>query len=663
MLNVTVCGGGNLGHSISGKLSQIPNVEVSVLTSKPSLWNRNFKIIENNGEVSFAKIKRISNKPSDVISSNTHLVLIAVPSFLISGLITQIKPFVSSETWIGSVQCSGGFFLQMQDLFPKHQRVFGFQRVPYIARIKEYGESVYLKGYKDSLKIASIEEDTVCLLEQLKTLFQIPVSELASFWEVTLTNSNPILHPARLYDLFKDWGIDVFYQEEPLFYEAWTDRASENLVKCDQELALIFEKLGIPKIPTILEHYGVNSEKELTHKLSTIQAFQGIRLELIKTPNGYIPDFTHRYFIEDIPFGLALIYKIAKVLEIETPMLDEIYTWALGLISPVYFDNSISKSVLKQQLDIALKCKESEKLKGGGVKNYTDIQIESLNIQNDVALEWVRNSFLSKKYSLLPHKISQTFNDGKNFYNTMPAIMPTIDSVGVKVVSRYPERNPSVQGDLLLYRYSDGETLAMMQASWITTKRTGAVASLAVETFAKKDAQSIAVIGLGQTGRAFLDIYFSNKNNLNKTVKLMSYKDHAEKVKNSLKAKGVQDILICENYEDLIKDSDIIVSALTVCEGILGKDEWFKEGVLVVPIHTRGFQNCDLFFDKVFVDDIDHVKGFRYFNQFRYCEEFDRVLHQEVKGRENDKERILAYNIGIALHDIYFARKIYDLIN
>ena len=93
----------------------------------------------------------------------------------------------------------------------------------------------------------------------------------------------------------------------------------------------------------------------------------------------------------------------------------------------------------------------------------------------------------------------------------------------------------------------------------------------------------------------------------------------------------------------------------------LGKDEWFKEGVLVVPIHTRGFQNCDLFFDKVFADDTSHVDGFKYFKQFKKFSEFDKVLHKEVVGRENDKERILSYNIGIALHDIYIAKKIFNL--
>ena len=89
--------------------------------------------------------------------------------------------------------------------------------------------------------------------------------------------------------------------------------------------------------------------------------------------------------------------------------------------------------------------------------------------------------------------------------------------------------------------------------------------------------------------------------------------------------------------------------------------EWFDEGVLVVPIHTRGFQNCDLFFDKIFADDTAHVMNFKNFEKFKAFDEFANVLLNKVQGRENDKERILAYNIGLALHDVYFASKILDL--
>ena len=82
-----------------------------------------------------------------------------------------------------------------------------------------------------------------------------------------------------------------------------------------------------------------------------------------------------------------------------------------------------------------------------------------------------------------------------------------------------------------------------------------------------------------------------------------------------------------------------------------------------MPVHTRGFQNCDTIFDKVFGDDTDHVRDFRYFSQFRKFGEISDVLSGELPGRENDQERILSYNIGLGLHDVYFASKIEQLLN
>jgi ornithine cyclodeaminase/alanine dehydrogenase-like protein (mu-crystallin family) len=78
----------------------------------------------------------------------------------------------------------------------------------------------------------------------------------------------------------------------------------------------------------------------------------------------------------------------------------------------------------------------------------------------------------------------------------------------------------------------------------------------------------------------------------------------------------------------------------------------------VIPVHTRGFQNCDLFFDKVFADDTGHVKSFQYFDRFKQFAEVSDVLCGASGGRENNEERILVYNIGLAIHDIYFAHKI-----
>lgn len=117
-----------------------------------------------------------------------------------------------------------------------------------------------------------------------------------------------------------------------------------------------------------------------------------------------------------------------------------------------------------------------------------------------------------------------------------------------------------------------------------------------------------------------------------------------------------------DNNEKLIKGSDVVISAVTYFEQDLCSDDCFDEGVLVVPIHTRGFTNCDLFFDKVYADDYNHVHHFKNFNSFKSFAEICDVVNGNAVGRENDTERIIAYNIGISMHDINFASYIYEII-
>ena len=83
----------------------------------------------------------------------------------------------------------------------------------------------------------------------------------------------------------------------------------------------------------------------------------------------------------------------------------------------------------------------------------------------------------------------------------------------------------------------------------------------------------------------------------------------------------------------------------------------------MIPVHVRGFQNCDLFFDKVFGDDTDQIRNWKYFSKFRQYDELHHVLLGSNPGRTSQEERILSYNYGLGLHDIVFASKIYDVIS
>lgn len=284
--------------------------------------------------------------------------------------------------------------------------------------------------------------------------------------------------------------------------------------------------------------------------------------------------------------------------------------------------------------------------------------INNLNISVDCYLKWAETVLLNKNRYILPPKISMK-KENHIFINVMPSIIDSEKVAGVKVVSRYPERIPSLNSQILLYDSHNGENLAIMDGNIITAYRTAAVAYISLENLAIPNFETISIIGLGNIAYSFMNIFVKNINRKIK-MKVFKYKNQAEDFIERFQNANI-DFEIVDTYERLIKDTDIIISCVTSTDIDFGKDEWYKEGCLIIPIHTLGFQNCDLFFDKFIVDDIGHVKNFKYFDKFKEVHELSEVLNNKSLGRKHDKERIIAYNIGNSIFDIYYAKKIYDM--
>ena len=214
---------------------------------------------------------------------------------------------------------------------------------------------------------------------------------------------------------------------------------------------------------------------------------------------------------------------------------------------------------------------------------------------------------------------------------------------------------------MMLFDSRSGELLAIVDCDWITAMRTGAVATLAIKTLRKSQASEYAFIGLGSTARATLTCLLNSCADEHLNIRLFRYKDQAERIQEEYGHYKNASFTIVDTTTELVKGADVVVSCITDASGLLVEDEsLFKPGVLVVPVHTRGFQNCDTTFDKVFADDTDHVKGFKYFSEFREFHQLEEVLKGDVTGRANDSERILSYNIGLGLHDVLYASRIYD---
>lgn len=291
-------------------------------------------------------------------------------------------------------------------------------------------------------------------------------------------------------------------------------------------------------------------------------------------------------------------------------------------------------------------------------------EIKSLGIKPSDCVQWVKESFLMKYEAQLPAKIS-VHPQGNDFFTAMPVLLPErFGKYSVKVVSRIKGRRPALSSEIYLYDSTAGSLLAVLDGEWITTMRTGAVAALACSEFARRDARVYSFIGLGNTAHATALCLTEMLGDREVTFRLLKWKDQAEKFAERFSSYDNISFEFVDNAAELIDGADVIISCITDADGLICPDDsLFRPGCLLVPVHTRGFQNCDLFFDKIFGDDRGHICGFGNFTQFKSFDEFSNVLLGRCPGRENDSERIISYNIGLGLHDAVFADKIHSLLS
>ena len=334
MINICICGGGSLGHVCSAVLSSQKDVTVNVLTRHPERWSPKITAIDNNGKSFEGQLSKVTENPESAITG-CDIVFLCLPGYAIKESLLAIKPFLKESTIVGSIVSSTGFFFTAHDILSPNQKLFGFQRTPFIARTLEYGKRVALLGYKEQVAIAVeniIEKEN--FRQIIERLWITPVQLLNNYYEASLTNSNPILHTGRLYAMWKDWDGKP-YREPILFYKEWDILASDTIIAMDEEFQNLLKSLPVSDgaIPTLLKYYESNDACTLCDKIKSIPAFQTIQAPMKKTPDGWIPDFESRYFTEDFPFGLAYIVNLAKKNDIPIPMISKVYNWGMNILT------------------------------------------------------------------------------------------------------------------------------------------------------------------------------------------------------------------------------------------------------------------------------------------------------------------------------------------
>ncbi len=120
------------------------------------------------------------------------------------------------------------------------------------------------------------------------------------------------------------------------------------------------------------------------------------------------------------------------------------------------------------------------------------------------AIDTMRLAFraLAANQVQMPHRLAVDLPE-QGVAVLMPSLLqtPTGNAFGLKIITvvpRNPFRSlPLSYASILLLDPITGRTLAIMEGSWLTAMRTGAVAGLATDLLARRDADVLALFGAG----------------------------------------------------------------------------------------------------------------------------------------------------------------------
>lgn len=355
-MKICIIGAGHIGTTLAGYMSNLNNGNKIVLHSgKADKFNNDGSVIVNDieKEMRYVSIIDIVTDNYEIAVSDSDIIFVTVPHFLIDDLFKTIKPYVKKGAMLGVIPGSGGVEFLYKKYFSSDVILFGFQRVPFTAKLVEYGKETNLKSWKPAVQVASIpinKLDDVCDAVSATTGFVC--EKCANYLNVTLTPSNPVLHTSRIYDMFGRYDPDYVFEQKHKFYYEWTDHASEVMINVDGELHSLFESLpeiDFSSVKPLTVHYESPDVKSMTNKIISIRTFQSVFAPLKEVEKGFIADISSRMFVEDFPYGLCIIKGFCNIMNIATPNIDEELKWFSKYLGYEYYvgDDFCGKDLVK----------------------------------------------------------------------------------------------------------------------------------------------------------------------------------------------------------------------------------------------------------------------------------------------------------------------------
>ena len=350
-------------------LSSRDDVEVSVFTQdrrKARAWTdilrrERLTIIAGQGDderVAFtAGSFEVTSDPEQA-ARGSDIVIFALPAFLHRRYLISLAPHLENGCLVVGLPGQCGFEFDVRDVLGDvlpHFSIMNFDSLPWVCRIVEFGRTVRLASTKQVITGALHGDppatrvgDPVGTLQSLLGN-QPQLDVYGHLLGITLRSPNAAAHPPMMYSRWKDWdGLPL--ESPPLFYEALDEDGSEVLAAVNRELLETVERIMdhrpevdlsqvVPAYDWEIACYGrdIEDKTNLMTAVRTNSGYAGIEHPMVKVGHGqFVPDFQHRFLVEDLPFGLAVHRGIAELADVPTPTIDRVLSWGQDRLEKEY---------------------------------------------------------------------------------------------------------------------------------------------------------------------------------------------------------------------------------------------------------------------------------------------------------------------------------------
>jgi alanine dehydrogenase len=262
-------------------------------------------------------------------------------------------------------------------------------------------------------------------------------------------------------------------------------------------------------------------------------------------------------------------------------------------------------------------------------------------------------------------------------FNVLRGYIAPLGLAGVKVVGdfvdNYERGLPSEMALLNLFDPRTGMPVAVIDATWITDARTGAVTAIGAKHLARKGARVLGHIGA--RGTAYWNVRLLDRLFGFAEIRIHSRRPES---RDAFAARLSRDlgkaVVATADWESCVRGADIVVEAsrLERPQALL-RTGWIARGALVVPYGTMSAVEDSLtdIMDKLVVDDWGQARVGPFGALRRHVDAgklSEATLHAELgeivagrkPGRERDDETILFWHRGLSLSDIALGAALLD---